>query len=62
MCVSNSKPPVLVKALFKKLDEKCSKSHFKMEQKKRSKAALNTHLQGIFSVKHHSAASPEAGM
>lgn len=38
------------------------KNHFKKEQKKRSKTALNTFLWWLFSVKHHSAASPGAGM
>lgn len=38
------------------------KNHFTNEQKKRSKAALNMLLWWIFSVKHHSAASPDAGL
>jgi hypothetical protein len=36
------------------------KNHFKNEQKKRSKAALNMLLWWIFSVKHHRAASAGA--
>jgi hypothetical protein len=30
----NSKPQVLVKALFKKLDDKCSKTTLKMNKRK----------------------------